>query len=333
LKILIVRFSSLGDLITQEVAFRAIRHFYPDAHITFLTSPTGKALYEDGDYFDDFVVFDGNYLQTNNALRQNDYDMVFNLQCNRPSHFLLTGVKYGQLFNQSGSLWQKLLYVKTKPVWMPQMLELSGIPSEKLSEYYADQHSLKITLPHSNALARDIVAMMDKTKYTVCIAPGASQRWESKKWGDERYGELAKRLIKQGCQVVLIGSKLEAQAGALIAEQNPQVISLIAKTMLGELKSVLANADLLVANDSGPAHLAAGVGTDTLTLFGSTDVKHCVKFDNYDGAHDYLVSSPLLGCQPCYKSKCPTKHECMKAITVEAVVQKISEIMDGKQNV
>jgi ADP-heptose:LPS heptosyltransferase len=98
------------------------------------------------------------------------------------------------------------------------------------------------------------------------------------------------------------------------------------------LKSVLAVTNLLVGNDSGPAHLAAGVGTNTLTIFGSTDIKHCVKFGSYLGGHEYLVAEPRLSCQPCYKPICPTNKECMSVISVDKVYKTIIGILEGEKN-
>lgn len=323
MNILIIRFSSLGDLVTQEVAFRAVRHFYPDAHITFLTSSIGKALYEDSQYFDDYIIFKKDYLKTNMKLRKKYYDKIFNVQCNRISHLLLMGTMHGQLLNQSGTWWQKFFYIKSKPMWMPTMLEHAGISTKSIQDYYAISDNLIISLPY-----KKVDFEWSKNQSTViALAIGASERWSSKKWGDEKYSELSKLLIQNHYQVILIGSKLESNAGKLIEEQNPKVINLIAKTTLSELKSVLTHTDLLIGNDSGPAHLSAGIGKNTLTVFGSTDIKHCVKFGNYRGQHDYIVSKPPLSCQPCYKSTCPTKHECMENISVNTVLVKAQEIL------
>ena len=326
MNILIIRFSALGDLVTQEVAFRAVRHFYPHAHITFLTSPIGKALYEDSPYFDEYVVFKKKYLDTNAALRKKHYDIIFNVQCNRLSHLLLLGVSHKYILNQSEAWWQKFLFMKVKPTWMPEMLRRSGIDEKRIQDYYAQSKNVTISLPH-----KQVDFEWDKhSSPVIALAIGASERWNSKKWGDERFSLLAKSLIECHYTVVLIGSSLESEAGAFIEKNNPSVINLIAKTTLSELKSVLAKTDLLIGNDSGPAHLSAGIGKDTLTIFGSTDVKHCVKFGNYRGNHDFIVSALSLKCQPCYKSTCPTQHECMESISVDTVMKKAQEMLCSK---
>ena len=87
---------------------------------------------------------------------------------------------------------------------------------------------------------------------------------------------------------------------------------------------MLAEVDLYIGNDSGPSHIAAGVGTNTITIFGSTDIKHCVKFMPYIGIHEYLKPSEDIKCHPCYKTKCPTNMECMASISVESILNKIN---------
>lgn len=323
MNILIIRFSSLGDLVTQEVAFRAVRHFYPHAHITFLTSSIGKALYEDSPYFDEYIVFKKEYLDTNAILRKKHYDIIFNVQCNRLSHLLLLSVSHGQILNQSETWWQKFLCIKAKPTWMPALLRHSGIDPHLIQDYYAIAENLTISLPCKHV----DFEWSGHPSPIIALAIGASERWSSKKWGDEKFNLLIKRLIDNHYTVVLIGSSLEREAGEFIEKHNSSVINLIAKTTLSELKSVLAQADLLVGNDSGPAHLSAGIGKNTLTIFGSTDIKHCVKFGNYRGSHDFLVSAVPLKCQPCYKSTCPTQHECMESISVGTVMKKVQEML------
>jgi len=325
--ILVIRFSSLGDLVTQDIAYRAFRYFYPKAHIVFLTSSTGRSLYSESNYFDEYIVYDRtNFINTIKLLGKYEFDIVFNSQCSSTSYFLEFFIKSALTLHQSGEWWQKLLRIKTKTKWHPELLEISGIEKIKINSYMRIQENSIIHLPH----LQKKFEWKDNNKKTIAVAIGASQRWESKKWGDERYLELINMLTAENHIILLIGSKSEIDSGNKIESQNNAVINLIDKTSLSELKSVLAAVDLLVGNDSGPAHLAAGVGTNTLTLFGSTDVKHCVKFGGYAGSHEYLVATPKLKCQPCYKPRCPTKHECMEAISIEQTAQTIQYLLERK---
>lgn len=330
MNILVIRFTSLGDLVTLELAFRAIRHFFPQAKITFLTSGIGKGLYEDSGYFDECIVFSRSYRAIWSALRGVKFDTVFNLQSNRPSHMLMMGIGAENIFNSSSSWWQKFLGIKGKTKWPPQLLKQAGIDPIKVDSYFGSSAMQTIVLPYNQeSVFSKSIRTFFEGRPVIAVATGASERWESKKWGDERFEQLVGELLEKGYGIVLIGSKLEEAAGESICTRYPEVMNLIAKTSLAELKAVLASVDLLIGNDSGPAHLAGGVGTNTLSIFGSTDIKHCVAMMPYRGRHEYLVAEPRLSCQPCYKSKCPTQHECMEAVSVRDVVSAVQKILDA----
>ena len=95
------------------------------------------------------------------------------------------------------------------------------------------------------------------------------------------------------------------------------------KTNLIELKSLISKLNLFIGNDSGPAHIAAGLGIDTISIFGSTDIKHCVKYLPYLGNHECIKPKDYVKCHPCYKSKCPTEMECMESIDIDDIINKI----------
>lgn len=90
---------------------------------------------------------------------------------------------------------------------------------------------------------------------------------------------MIQKFSLQGIEVTLVGSKLEVKDAQYIANHIPKVVNLVGQTSLSELKNILNGVDLYIGNDSGPTHIAAGVGTDTLTIFGSTDIKHCPAFE------------------------------------------------------
>ena len=111
MKILVIRFTALGDLVTLEPTFRAFRYFFKDAKITLLTSSFGKGLYEESDYFDDYVVHKS-FLTTVEHLRKEHFDIVINLQCNKPSHYLNLLLHKDKTINKSFTLFQKIFHTK-----------------------------------------------------------------------------------------------------------------------------------------------------------------------------------------------------------------------------
>lgn len=324
MNILIIRFSSLGDLVTLEPTFRAIRYFYEDSKISFLTTGIGKGLYQDSNYFDEYILHKSVFSSIQ-KLKNNKYDIVINLQCNKPSHYINFFLKKDLVVNKSYSFKDKLLGLKVKSKTIREIIEATkSISLNKIDKYFDEVQEL-IKLP---VRQKSLLENLTSDKKYIAISTGTSERWLSKKWGIDNYSSLISKLIENNFQIILVGSALELEDSEILLKKYPKIISFVNETDLTELKNLLANVDIFIGNDSGPAHIAAGVGTNTLTIFGSTDIKHCVKFMPYRGTHQYLKPTKDIKCHPCYKTKCPTNMECMQSIRVEDILEKI-RIING----
>lgn len=328
MNILVIRFSSLGDLVTLEPAFRTIRYFFKNDNITLLTTSVGKGLYQDTDYFNKYVLH-RNLKQSFNELKEKNYDLVINLQCNKPSHFVSLFLKKKLVVNKSYNLIQKIFKLKTHVKSTKEVIEATKYISQgKIDEYFNSVKEL-IVLPTNNEKK---LINKEKDKKYIAISTGTSERWLSKKWGVENYYNLVKKLIENNYKIVLVGSKLEIDdANSIINKfSKDTILSFVDKTNLTQLKNLLSEVDLYIGNDSGPSHIAAGVSTNTISIFGSTDVKHCVKNIPYGGKHICIKPSDDILCHPCYKPKCPTKMECMSSIKVNKVFEEVENILNKR---
>lgn len=137
---------------------------------------------------------------------------------------------------------------------------------------------------------------------------------EAKHWGDDRYGELAGRLLTDGYSVVLLTSPTErAQAEAIAAQRHGLPVIGQDGDVL-QLAAAIAHCSIVVTNDSGPLHLATALAVPSVSIFGPTDPARTV----IPGASRVLRRN--LSCQPCYARECPLRdHRCMAEITVETV--------------
>ena len=158
----------------------------------------------------------------------------------------------------------------------------------------------------------------------VALAPGA--RWPSKCWLPERFVLLAERLTESGRRVVMVGGEAERALGGMVALADlARCTNLCGGMDLLATASVLQRCTVLVTNDSGLLHIAEAVGTQVVALFGPTAPQF--------GYAPYRAASRLLRepppCSPCSKNgsrPClrPT-HECMEALTVDAVWEAIAD--------
>jgi heptosyltransferase-2 len=161
----------------------------------------------------------------------------------------------------------------------------------------------------------------------VAIHPGAASH-SAKRWLPERFAALAAALANDGAQVLLVGSESERELTRnvrMLAARPFQIKNLAGETTLPSLAALLRAADLLVANDSGPMHLAAAVGTPVVALFGPTN-EHATHPLAEPGKLR-LVSAAKIECRPCKLDTCPIDHRCMDRIGVATVLAAAREVL------
>jgi heptosyltransferase-2 len=167
--------------------------------------------------------------------------------------------------------------------------------------------------PDDRRLADEALAGagVDLAQPILGLSPGAN--WETKRWPAERFGDLAALARRQGLQVVVQGSADERELGRCIAERAPGVVDLCGVLDLRALGGFISRCTAFVANDSGPMHVARGLGVPTLAIFGSTDP---AMFE-FPG-HRALFAG--IECAPCSffgRSRCPRGHfRCMLDLDV-----------------
>lgn len=332
-RIALIRFSSLGDLVTMEPRLRALRAFHPEGVFTFITSAIGRELY--GDRFDACIVAPdpkaSKWQQARDllaALPDRRFDYVYDLQGGTVSLLAALGLRAGRRVYQSTRPWQKLLGLKAKGIDTRTLLAAAGFPLERIDAYFAGALANTIQLEANPAQVeayRELFARAGSRPQRAVLAMGASENWTTKHWGLERYGELAARLAAEGFSLVLVGTDEEKAMAAAVSARVHGAIDLIGRTSIGQLKAVLDLAAVFIGNDSGPAHIAAGMGTPTVTIFGPTSPVHCVKHFPYRGTHACLAPEDLP-CHPCYQKDCGQHHRCMEMIPVAEVFRQAMAI-------
>ena len=149
----------------------------------------------------------------------------------------------------------------------------------------------------------------------VALCPGSTNS-RAKRWPAARFAAVADLLAERaGAQVLLVGSREEVEVSeevARLARRTPVVLT--GQTDLARTVAVLGVVDLLVTNDTGPAHIAAALARPVVVIFGPTDPSTTRPFSPLAE----LVREPP-DCAPCMLRDCPIDHRCMTAVTPEAV--------------
>lgn len=342
-KVIIRAPNHLGDCVLALPMINEAREVHPGATLTLLVPEKLGELYENNQAIDHIIKFPGQHahglagvFKLREIIKDQEYDVGYVLppSFSSASVFKLSGVKERIGYVADG---RRLLL--TKPLPLP-----SPINSCHRSELYFNmlKRAAGMELPFVKPklfLSDDDIARGQKVLNDFGVEAGEKfvaiafrAVGESRRWGVEKYTELAKRLIaEQNVKVVLIGKEEDRTEGEQIASGAgvSKVSNLSGKTSVRELATVLSQAALFVGNDSGAAHLAAAVGASVVVL---------------SGADDPLETSPLasrkkllylseLACISCVKNRCELKGEafmqCMKGISVEMVMAASSELLSS----
>jgi ADP-heptose:LPS heptosyltransferase len=148
----------------------------------------------------------------------------------------------------------------------------------------------------------------------------AAKQWPADRWRDL----VAWLVVRLGAEVVLVGGKGERIIARRIIGPSPYpgVIDWTGQLGVGELAAVIEKSDLFVGADSGPAHLAAAVGTPAVVLFsGTNDPRQWRPWGT-----GVTVVRREVRCSPCHRERCPLRdHPCMKGLQVEEVARAVEE--------
>ena len=328
-KILIVKPSSLGDVVHSLPFLNTIRKCFPDAEIHWVIAQGFEGLLEGHPMIERlWVIKKDSWKKIQNAtqtiqeikvlfhqLKQEKFDLVIDLQGLLRSGVITaaTGspMRIGFAEAREGS---RVFYTHTvtggKNIHAVdrylKIAEFLGCDiSEILFPFPVSQSPSSLILHPSSFNAPD--------GYTV-IVPGA--RWKTKRWPAEQFGKLASLLP---IKTVIVGSRSDNDiADEIVTLSKGKSISLAGKTDLKVLVDIMRRAQFVVSNDSGPMHIAAALGVPVYAIFGPTDPG---RTGPYGAGHTVIRSD--TPCAPCFRKTC---HDikCMKSISADEVFKIIA---------
>ena len=154
------------------------------------------------------------------------------------------------------------------------------------------------------------------------LAIGAN--WPNKRWPVKYFAVLADWLYGEKLIPVLVGGGRldESLVRGIEALAEVPPVNLVGRTSLKELAHIFKRAALVLGGDTGPVHLAAGLGTKTVMLMGPTDANRNGPY----GQRQNAMEIPRT-CKACWKRRCPKGLDCLAILSVEEVKAKIREVL------
>ena len=341
-RLLCVRLDSMGDVLMSTPAIRAFRESLPACSITLLTSPAGAAAARLVPEIDEVIAYAAPWMKgtasaTASASLEADREIIERLgnfdaaaiftvysQSPLPAAYLCT----------LAGIPLRLAHCRENPYrllsdWVPdpepaamvrhevrRQLDLAAAVGCRTSDV---RLSLRVP-PAARRKVRRLVASLGRP--LVVVHPGASAA--SRRYPAESYARAIDLLIEQsGCEAVFTGDAgEEALVATVRAAMGQPSHALVAELDLGELAALIGEADLLVSNNTGPAHLAAAAGTPVVDLYALTNPQHTPwQVKNRVLFHD-------VPCRNCYKSVCPAgHHDCLRRVPPERVTAAALELL------
>ncbi len=335
INILIIRLSSIGDIILTSPIIRALKNKYPNSNIDFICQDTYSPLLENNPNIR-FVYkysrsFDSKSLSEfkTNIINKNTakYNFVVDLQLNRRSKAIKNGLG-AKYFNYNKNRLNKLSLVYRKKATNPlHVTQLYYSAIETIADQL-DENGLELWTNLDKKAYSPFYKEKTSSLKKIAIAPGAQHY--TKRWLPERFAELCDELNKSyNPEILLFGSKDEKEVCDFIQNNsNANIKNLAGTTTISESIELIDDCDLMICNDTGLMHIAAARQVPIIAIFGSTVVE--LGFTPYKSKHQ-IIQKPIK-CRPCSHiglSKCPKKHFlCMKSITATDILVGISKLFE-----
>lgn len=319
-KILIIRLSSIGDILLTTPLIRSIKKKNPAIQIDFVLKEEFFELMQNNPYLTNIYKYTKHSFEKQrliNALISNDYELVIDLQNNLRSREIIKPLQSHILRFKKNSF-KKFLLVHFK---MNKLKDTPQIPVRyaEAVEIELDNEGLDFFTDNSPDARFD-----DNEKY-IGLCPGAKHF--TKCWPIEYFIELGRKLETAGYKIVLFGGLSEAEITGEIGNNLSSAINLCCDSIL-QAGANMKMCKAIYTNDSGAMHLASAVKVPVIAFFGST-VKEFGFFPYKAKSVELEIKN--LSCRPCThigRKSCPKIHfKCMKEIKPELAFNSLHNLL------
>jgi heptosyltransferase-2 len=324
MRLLFIRFSSIGDIVLATPAMRCAKQQIPGVSIHFLTKTSMKAVTMGNPYIDQFHYFDKDLQATIQDLKQYQFDYIIDLHKNFRSYRIQKALGVPVLSYDKLSF-QKFFLTKLHLNWMPNR-HISDRSVDALASLGVvnDGKGLDYFIPESTALKTNALPISFQSGY-IALVIGAS--YASKKLP---VSELQQLCHKIPYPIVLVGGKDDQAEGEAVAAANPiKIFNACGQFNLQESALLVQQAKTVIAHDTGFLYIACAFHKKTVAIWGATSpalqvAPYYPTTMKVDGYYNSIV--PDLPCQPCsnYGTKhCPQGHfACMKKQDLQRIADK-----------
>ena len=335
MKFLIIRFSSIGDIVLASPVFRCLKKQLPLSEVHFLTKLSFKMITSSNPYIDKFFYYDNDLNKLIEELRKESYDYVIDLHNNFRSVKVKRSLKK-KYFTIDKLTVEKFFLTKFHINFMPGIhITQRSLQTVKSFGVKDDGLGLDYFIADSDKISEKDLPTSHLAGY---IAIVIAANHNTKKLPVHKLKELCSKIAYP---IILIGGKQEFEEGRIVSEIDPiKIFNACGKFNLNESADLVRRSDLVISNDTGLQYIACAFKKPLLAIWGSTSPELDVEpfygdqfMKQYKGMIYENIIVPALSCQPCSKyglKECPLGHfKCMEKHDIDGIVMKVEKFLTG----
>lgn len=336
-RILIFNVNWIGDVLFSTAVIRNLRYRFPGSFIACAIPPRCLPVLEANPYLDEIIVFDEKGMHKGivgkisfiAGLRSRRFDTVYLLHrsFSRALIAFLSSIpeRIGYYTRKRGWLLTRKsrppdIFAVHRAEYYLGLLRQSGIPVRD------DHLDFPVSKEHREKARSALSGFCREGDFLIGVNPGGN--WLPKRWPSGNFAELVQRLVREFPAKVIItgGPEDAALAGKIKGQLGERVLSLCGQSGLKEFGALCGLLDVFITADSGPLHIACACGArNVIALFGPTDPRLTGPLRK----ENVIILQKPAGCGiPCYRVDCPD-NRCMKAISVDEVVEQVSRVYNN----
>ncbi len=333
-RILIIQTAFIGDAILTLPMIQAIKNKYDNSVIDVVCTPGSADIFRSSPFINEAVVFDKRgehrklkaFLRFGKKLKQKNYSRLFSPHRSFRTSILvlLSGIRETTGFDISALRWvyKNIAEYDFKAHEVERNLKLAGYNTS------SERWRIAPVISADEKTKNEIAGFnLSETGSVIAIAPGTV--WETKRYPEKYYAEIAGAVLAKGARVVFIGSKDDRQlCDSISMKAGEGCINLAGELKIPATIELLKKCLCLVCNDSAPAHMAMSSGIPAFMVYCST-VPEFGFYPYLNGSKYFMAEN--INCRPCgihgYK-KCPEEHfNCGEKLKSEVIISEIYRLM------
>ncbi len=324
-KILIIRFSSIGDIVLTTPLIRCIKEQRPRSEIHYLTKKEFGPILEANPYIDQIWLYDHNFKDIIPGIKSQGVEFIVDLHNNYRSNFVK------KQFYKSNASFPKLNFSK----WLMVNLKINLLPDIHIVDRYFqalqflhvenDSNGVDYFIPEKDEISLDTLPVEFHKGY-IAFVIGAKHN--TKILPLEKVALISNRLTKP---VILLGGEEDHQRGEEIVRAcKNQVLNTCGKYNINQSASLIRQSEKVISNDTGLMHIAAAFKKPVLSVWGNTIPAFGMTpyFPDKDKNLSEIFEVKGLFCRPCSKigfDKCPKGHfRCMNDQDLEGIINSLN---------